>query len=132
MSSRPISQDQIDSLNQAATEALADDYGSLGRQLGRRGIDIDAVKHRVANFSVAVPSWGTGRGGTRFAKFPMPGEPTNIYEKLADCAVVEQLSRLTPRVSPHFPWDKVGDYAALRDQAADLGLSFDAVNSNTF
>ncbi len=69
-----------------------------------------AVKAKVAGFSVAVPSWGAGRGGTRFAKFPIPGEPTNIHEKLEDCAVIQQLGRATPRVSPHFPWDKVGDY----------------------
>ena len=128
----PISGDQIDTLNREASEALEDEYSSLGRKLGRRGIDIDSIKLRVAGFSVAVPSWGTGRGGTRFAKFPIPGEPTNIYEKLEDCAVVEQLCRLTPRVSPHFPWDKVSDYAGLREEAASYGLSFDAVNSNTF
>jgi L-rhamnose isomerase/sugar isomerase len=86
----------------------------------------------VANFSVAVPSWGAGRGGTRFAKFPLAGEPTNIHEKLADCAVINQLCRATPRVSPHFPWDKVADYDALREEAESLGLGFDAVNSNTF
>jgi len=82
--------------------------------------------------SIAVPTWGAGRGGTRFCKFPIPGEPTNIHEKLEDCAVVHQLSRITPRVSPHFPWDKVRDYKALREEAAAFGLGFDAVNSNTF
>ncbi|RST30642.1 L-rhamnose catabolism isomerase [Sphingomonas ginkgonis] len=132
MTQLPLSQDQIESLNAQGREALEDDYGSLGRQLGRRGIDIDAVTERVASFSVAIPSWGTGRGGTRFAKFPLAGEPTGIHEKLADCAVVQQLSRMTPRVSPHFPWDKIGDYRALREEAAELGLGFDAVNSNTF
>lgn len=128
----PISQDQIDTLNAGEIASLEDDYASLGRRLSRRGIDIDAVKNRIAQFSVAVPSWGTGRGGTRFAKFPIDGEPTNIHEKLEDCAVVQQLSRMTPRVSPHFPWDKVSDYAELRDEAAEFGLAFDAVNSNTF
>ena len=128
----PISQDQIDSLNAAAADALDDDYASLGRRLDRRGIDIDAIKDRISAFSVAVPSWGTGRGGTRFAKFPLPGEPTDIHEKLEDCAVVQQLSRITPRISPHFPWDKVSDYAALREEAGSYGLWFDAVNSNTF
>ncbi|MDB5722509.1 MAG: sugar isomerase [Alphaproteobacteria bacterium] len=128
----PLSSDQIESLNAAGQEALRDDYDSLGRQLRRRGIDVDRIKARVAGFSVAVPSWGSGRGGTRFAKFPIAGEPTNIHEKLADCAVVQQLSTITPRVSPHFPWDKVSDYAALREEAAELGLGFDAVNSNTF
>jgi len=128
----PLSADLIAEANARDAAALADDYGSLGRKLERAGIDIDTVKQRVATFSVAVPSWGAGRGGTRFAKFPLAGEPTNIHEKLEDCAVINQLCRATPRVSPHFPWDKVSDYAALREEAASLGLGFDAVNSNTF
>lgn len=128
----PLSADQIAEFNASEMDALHDDYDSLGRQLERRGINIAAVKAKVAAFSVAVPSWGAGRGGTRFAKFPIAGEPTNIHEKLADCAVIYQLSTMTPRVSPHFPWDKVSDYRALREEAADMGLSFDAVNSNTF
>ncbi len=128
----PLSQDLIAGLNASQAEALRDDYDSLGRQLSRRGIDIETLKGKVAGFSLAVPSWGCGRGGTRFAKFPIPGEPTNVFEKLEDCGVVNQLCRITPRVSPHFPWDKVSDYAALREQATALGLGFDAVNSNTF
>jgi L-rhamnose isomerase / sugar isomerase len=128
----PLPQDFIRDLNTHRSEALADDYGSLGRQLRRRGIDIDTIERKVAQFSVALPSWGAGRGGTRFAKFPFAGAPTDIHEKLEDCAVVQQLCRITPRVSPHFPWDFVSDYRALRDEAARLGLGFDAVNSNTF
>lgn len=132
MTSLPISADQIASLNAAQAEALRDDYDSLGRQLARRGVDIEGLKARIAAFSVAVPSWGVGRGGTRFARFPIAGEPTHVFEKLEDCAVVQQLCRITPRVSPHFPWDKVPDYTELRDRAAAYGLAFDAVNSNTF
>ncbi len=128
----PLSADLIAEANSRELAALEDDYDSLGRKLARGGIAIDGIKDRVAAFSVAVPSWGAGRGGTRFAKFPIAGEPTNIHEKLEDCAVINQLGRSTPRVSPHFPWDKVSDYAALREEAADLGLGFDAVNSNTF
>lgn len=128
----PLSADQIESHNAERREALEDEYDSLGRSLRRRGVDIDAIKAKVAAFTVALPTWGSGRGGTRFAKFPIPGEPTNIHEKLEDCAVVQQLGRATPRVSPHFPWDRVADYRALREEAAELGLGFDAVNSNTF
>jgi L-rhamnose isomerase / sugar isomerase len=132
MTNLPISGDLIAEANGRDVDALEDDYAALGRKLGRKGVAIDAIKDRVAGFSVAVPTWGAGRGGTRFAKFPLPGEPTNIHEKLEDCAVINQLCRVTPRVSPHFPWDKVSDYAALREEAGELGLGFDAVNSNTF
>ncbi|MBS0482885.1 MAG: L-rhamnose catabolism isomerase [Proteobacteria bacterium] len=132
MTTLPLSADLIAQANAREMAALDEDYSALGRKLERSGIAIDTIKDRVAGFSVAVPSWGAGRGGTRFAKFPIPGEPTTIHEKLEDCAVINQLSRATPRVSPHFPWDKVSDYAALREEAASLGLGFDAVNSNTF
>ena len=132
MTDLPLSSDLIAEANMREIAALEDDFASLGRKLARTGIDIAAIKARVAAFSVAVPSWGAGRGGTRFAKFPIAGEPTNIHEKLEDCAVINQLSRVTPRVSPHFPWDKVSDFAALREEAAAIGLGWDAVNSNTF
>jgi L-rhamnose isomerase / sugar isomerase len=132
VSDLPLSADQLAAHNAGRLPALQDDYDSLGRKLSRSGIDVDTIKTKVAAFSVAVPSWGSGRGGTRFAKFAIPGEPTNIHEKLEDCAVVNQLSTMTPRVSPHFPWDKVSDYGALKEEAASLGLGFDAVNSNTF
>ena len=130
--SLPIAADLIAEANAPLLGALEEDYGALARQLERRGVDIDAVKERVARFTVATPTWGAGRGGTRFAKFPIPGEPTNIHEKLEDCAIINQLCRVTPRVSLHFPWDMVDDYAWLREEAASLGLGFDAVNSNTF
>ena len=111
---------------------LRADFDHLGTQLGRRGVDIDAIVKRVRAFHVAIPTWGVGTGGTRFARFPMSGEPRNIFERLEDCAVVQQLGRATPAVSPHIPWDRVDDVAALRRHAEALGLGFAAVNSNTF
>jgi L-rhamnose isomerase/sugar isomerase len=128
----PLPESFIRGHNVSRTDALQDEYQSLARQLKRRGIDIEPIRAKVAAFSVALPSWGAGRGGTRFAKFPFDGAPTTIHEKLEDCAVVQQLCRIAPRVSPHFPWDFVEDYSELREQAARLGLGFDAVNSNTF
>ncbi len=132
MTDAPLPQAVVQDHNRAAADAVAQDYQALGRTLSRRGADIDAIKKRITQFSVAVPSWGLAAGGTRFARFPLPGEPTNLHEKLADAGVIQQLCRVTPRISLHFPWDKVTDAAALRDEAAALGLGFDAVNSNTF
>jgi L-rhamnose isomerase / sugar isomerase len=128
----PLSTELIHESNASCREALEDDYVCLGRQLRRRGLDIEAIARRVGDFSLALPTWGVGRGGTRFAKFPLAGAPTDIHEKLEDCAVIQQLCRITPRVSPHFPWDFVSDYHGLKEAAACFGLGFDAVNSNTF
>jgi L-rhamnose isomerase/sugar isomerase len=132
--SRPfsISADFIAEHNARLQDATTEDYNAVKRALARRGIDAEALVQKVTAFGVAIPTWGVGTGGTRFARFPGPGEPRNVVEKIDDCAVIQQLARATPTISPHFPWDKVDDYAALREQAAGHGLAFDAVNSNTF
>lgn len=111
--------------------ALDADYAALGDHLARRGIDIGAIKAKVARYGVAIPSWGVGTGGTRFARFPGEGEPRHIFDKLEDCGVIQQLTRATPTVSLHIPWDKA-PVADLRAKAAAVGLGFDAMNSNTF
>lgn len=121
----------IESENEKRRAALGADYEALGAHLSRRGVDIDAVKSAVAQYAVAIPSWGVGTGGTRFARFPGPGEPRHIFDKLEDCAVINQLARATPSVSLHIPWDKA-DPGELTAKAEELGLTFDAMNSNTF
>src|SRR6187455_1675461 len=89
--------------NAARNAALEHDYAALGEQLSRRGIAIDAIVEKVGAFHVAVPSWGVGTGGTRFARFPGDGEPRDIFDKIEDCAVIQQLTRATPTVSLHIP-----------------------------
>ncbi len=110
---------------------LRTDYDSLGERLDRRGISIDAIKQKVAAFNIAVPSWGVGTGGTRFARFPGPGEPRDIFDKIEDCAVIAQLTQATNTVSLHIPWDKA-DPNRLKQAASRFNLGFDAMNSNTF
>jgi L-rhamnose isomerase/sugar isomerase len=118
--------------NDKQAAQLQADYDALGGMLARRGKDIEQLTALAQGFAVAVPSWGAGTGGTRFARFPGRGEPRNVFEKLDDCGVINQLTKATPAVSLHFPWDKPTDAAELRQAAEALGLGFDAVNSNTF
>ena len=126
-----IKSDILAKSNDAASANLNADYDALGEHLDRRGIDIAAIKAKVAGYGVAVPSWGVGTGGTRFARFPGAGEPRDIFDKLSDCGVIHQLTQATPSVSLHIPWD---DQPAsdLNSKAEEVGLTFDAMNSNTF
>jgi L-rhamnose isomerase/sugar isomerase len=128
----PRDPEYVKECNAAVLADLETEYEVLGRQLGRRGVAIDAVTESVARFAVAIPSWGVGTGGTRFARFPGTGEPRDVYEKLDDCAVIHSLTAATPTVSLHLPWDRAEDYAALKRHAASRHLAFDAINSNTF
>ena len=118
--------------NAKAEAHLHEDYAALERQLDRRNVNIGEIVERVMSFGVALPSWGVGTGGTRFARFPGHGEPRNIFDKLDDCGTILQMTRATPTVSLHFPWDKVSDIGELVEKASDRNLRFDAVNSNTF
>jgi len=124
--------ERIAAENRKGLGPLEDDYAHLGRQLARRGVDIEALTKRAMAFRVSVPSWGVGTGGTRFARFPGPGEPRNVFEKLEDCEVVFKLTRSTPGISLHIPWDKPDSPAELRSFAQARGLFFDSMNSNTF
>ena len=77
--------------NARCKPALDEDYAHLERQLDRRHLDIEALVARAMAFRVAIPSWGVGTGGTRFARVPGPGEPRTLLEKLDDCGIVHSL-----------------------------------------
>jgi len=132
MTTTMIDPQLIADLNRREQSALERDYTALADKLGRRGQDIEVLTEQAAAFTVALPSWGVGTGGTRFARFPGIGEPRNIFEKLDDCAVIQQLGQATPAVSLHIPWDRPSDPLELRQYAEARGLHFDAMNSNTF
>ena len=123
--------DLISAENDKRRAALATDYAALGEKLARTGIASTAAS-KSRRLRRRHPVWGVGTGGTRFARFPGEGEPRHIFDKLDDCAVIQGLTGATPRVSLHIPWDRPKDPAELRDYAAERGLGFDAMNSNTF
>ena len=118
--------------NRKAKAWLEEDYDHLASVLRRRNVDISDLVSKAIAFRVAVPSWGVGTGGTRFARFPGTGEPRDIYEKLEDCSTIFKLVRSTSAVSLHIPWDKPADAEDLKAFAGQRGLAFDAMNSNTF
>ncbi|PSL18884.1 L-rhamnose catabolism isomerase [Shimia abyssi] len=126
-----IHQTVIEAHNAKHAKDLETDFACLAEKLDRRGVDINELVNRAQGFGVAIPSWGTGTGGTRFARFPGDGEPATILDKLDDCGVIHKLTRSAPSVSLHIPWDKA-DPTDLLAKAEQHELSFDAMNSNTF
>jgi L-rhamnose isomerase/sugar isomerase len=127
-----ITDDHVARENEKALPWVNEDFAHLARQLERRGIAIEPLVERAAAFRVAVPSWGVGTGGTRFARFPGPGEPRNVFEKLEDCEAILTLVRVTPGISLHIPWDEPESAAELKAFAERRGMHFDSMNSNTF
>jgi len=107
-------------------------YDLLADQLTARGVDVAAVEGALRTQAVETPSWAYGNSGTRFAVFAQPGVPRDPFEKLEDAAEVHRHTGVAPSVALHIPWDRVDDFAALREHAAGLGLRLGAINPNLF
>lgn len=94
--------------------------------------DFAAIAAQLEGQAIELPSWAFGNSGTRFKVFGTAGTPRSIEEKIADAATVHRYTGLAPSVALHIPWDKVDDYAMLREYAAEQGVALGTINSNTF
>ncbi|MBY0478238.1 MAG: sugar isomerase [Chitinophagaceae bacterium] len=94
--------------------------------------NVEDVLQKLIDFQVAIPSWALGTGGTRFGRFAGAGEPGNLEQKLEDVGLLHALNQSSGAISLHIPWDIPENYASIKATASQLGLKFDAVNSNTF
>ena len=65
-----IDEDFVAEQNKKSKAWVDDDFDHLARKLNRQGVNIEALVAKAQAFRVAVPSWGVGTGGTRFARFP--------------------------------------------------------------
>jgi L-rhamnose isomerase / sugar isomerase len=92
----------------------------------------ETIIKQLIDFQIAIPSWALGTGGTRFGRFASGGEPRNLEEKIEDVGLLHSLNQASGAISLHIPWDIPKDYHAIKVLAAQHGLGFDAVNSNTF
>ena len=90
------------------------------------------VIKKLVDFQIAIPSWALGTGGTRFGRFSGGGEPRTLEEKIGDVGLLHALNQSCGAISLHIPWDIPTSTRKIKSLAAEHGLIFDAVNSNTF
>ena len=107
-------------------------WSFLKESLTNKGVDVEDLIQKISDFQIAIPSWALGTGGTRFGRFPLGGEPSTLEDKVKDVGILHALNKSSGAISLHIPWDVPQDFDSIRKIAADLGLKFDAVNSNTF
>jgi len=94
--------------------------------------NVEDVLEKLIEFQVAIPSWALGTGGTRFARFGGGGEPRSLEEKIEDIGLLHTLNKSSGAISLHIPWDIPENTEHIKVLAAQNGLKFDAMNSNTF
>jgi L-rhamnose isomerase/sugar isomerase len=91
--------------------------------------DVLAALERL---EIETPSWGYGNSGTRFHVYPWPGAARTVWERIADAALVHELTGCCPSVAIHVPWDRVDDWGQLRRYAEERGLRIGSVSANLF
>lgn len=123
-----IAQEQIQAHNQAQQAAHQRKINFIAAETA----NIESIIEKLVAFQVAIPSWALGTGGTRFGRFSGGGEPRNLEEKIEDIGVLHQLNQSSGAISLHIPWDIPENPEAIKALAAQKGLRFDAMNSNTF
>lgn len=94
--------------------------------------ETETIISKLIDFQVAIPSWALGSGGTRFGRFKTGGEPSTLEEKIEDIGLLHKLNQSSGAISLHIPWDIPQNATAIKTLAAQHGLLFDAMNSNTF
>lgn len=102
------------------------------KQLTNEFPNANRVINKLVDFQIAIPSWALGTGGTRFGRFSGGGEPRNLEEKIGDVGLLHSLNKSSGAISLHIPWDIPTSARKIKTLAAENGLTFDAVNSNTF
>ena len=130
-------------MSKYSVDEISERYEILGRDLAKRGIDIDEVKRKISEFEVEVPSWAFGAfGGGRFSGYIPPGAARNIFEKFDDAAMVNGLTGASPRVGIHVGWDdpdrapfdeiRSESFKRLKEYAERLGLRIGSVSPTYF
>lgn len=119
---------KLQELNQQSANQHQTRFDTLAATLK----NVDVILQKLQDFQIAIPSWALGTGGTRFGRFSGGGEPRTLEEKIEDVGLLHQLNRSSGAISLHIPWDIPENPTAVKALAAQHGLRFDAVNSNTF
>ncbi|MEP0713059.1 sugar isomerase [Algoriphagus sp.] len=123
---------QIQDQNKSQSADHSRNFDFLAESLDKKGFDVETLISKVQDLQIAIPSWALGTGGTRFGRFSGGGEPASLIQKIQDVGILHALNQSSNAVSLHIPWDIPSDYQAIKDSASEVGIGFDAVNSNTF
>jgi L-rhamnose isomerase/sugar isomerase len=123
-----IEQNKLDEINQQLIGKHQIKFEGVAADI----INLDSILQKLSVFNIAIPSWALGTGGTRFGRFSGGGEPRSLEEKISDVGVIHALNKSSNSISLHIPWDIPENAASIKALAAQNGLHFDAVNSNTF
>ncbi len=106
--------------------------GLLVERFGKKLIN--QVVRRVAALPIEVPSWGFGRGGTRFAAYPSKDIPRTVPQRLAAAGKFHKITGKGETVALHIPWDgsTAKEMALVAKCLKKAGVRAGTINLNLF
>jgi L-rhamnose isomerase/sugar isomerase len=109
-------------------------YEILAEMLAARGLDANALRARLAQQVIELPSWAVGNSGTRYGVFREAGAARSVWDKIDDCAEIQRVVGVTPVMATHVSWDVTDDgrFEPVRRYAEDHGLRIGTLHPNTF
>lgn len=109
-------------------------YDLLAEELDKKGLSPLAIKEHLKNQVIELPSWAVGNSGTRYGTFRDLGAARNIWDKIDDCAEIQQRVGICPKMASHVLWDVTedGKYTPVKEYAESKGMSIGTVHPNTF
>lgn len=92
------------------------------------------VQRALDGFAIELPSWGFADTGTRFGKFFQAGSAIDIFDKIADAAMVHQVTGCCPEMAVHVLWDFSRDTPTddVVGAAREAGIRIGSINPNVF
>ena len=124
----PLDKNKIEEHNQSLLKEHQRKFNFVSSEINNK----ENILQKLIDFQIAIPSWALGSGGTRFGRFSIGGEPRNLEEKIEDIGLLHALNKSSGAISLHIPWDIPENASHIKSLAAQHGLKFDAMNSNTF
>ena len=115
----------MDTVQQKAFDLLVE---AFGKKL------VNSVVRRVAALPVEVPSWGFGRGGTRFAAYPSKDIPKTVPQRIAAAGRFHKITGKGETVALHIPWDgsSAKEMALVARCLKKAGVRPGTINLNLF
>jgi L-rhamnose isomerase / sugar isomerase len=107
-------------------------FDLLVETLGKK--TVDRVTERVASLPIEVPSWGFGRGGTRFAGYRSDDVPHTVAGRIAAAGEFHRRTGKGSTVALHFPWDgtTVKEIRSLAGWLKKAAVKPGTINLNLF
>lgn len=109
-------------------------YDLLAKQLTKKGLSLTVIKKHLKEQVIELPSWAVGNSGTRYGTFRDPGAALTIWDRIDDCAEIQRMVGICPKMASHVLWDVTdnGKFTPVKEYAESQGMSIGTVHPNTF